>query len=134
MIYFDTDVLVHYHVIQDVTKHQQAKTLLDTATQSGRLFVSLLALQELAYVLAKLQTDRQTILVKVGSYYRLAPAPFGLNHYQRAVALANLIGFQHISDCLHTAIAETYCTELYTYNQSDFKRIQPHTSLSITIL
>lgn len=55
-------------------------------------------------------------------------------HFERAIELAQKVGFQNINDCLHTAIAESYCTELYTFNSSDFKRIQDHTNLIIHIL
>ncbi len=55
--------------------------------------------------------------------------------FDRAFKLARQIGFKHINDCLHTAMAEAYgCTELITYNRKDFVRIQPLTNLSVTIL
>ena len=61
------------------------------------------------------------------------PMGYEINHFKRAVKLARKIGFQHINDCLHTAIAEEHCDELYTYNKADFKRIQQYTDLKITI-
>lgn len=53
----------------------------------------------------------------------------------RGLQLAKKIGFKHINDCVHTAVAESLnCQVLYTYNKSDFKRIQKCTKLKITIL
>ncbi len=55
-------------------------------------------------------------------------------HFKRAIELAKTIGFQHISLCLHTAIAEEYCDELYTCNKADFERSKKYIRLKITIL
>ena len=62
------------------------------------------------------------------------PVSYEIHHFRRAVELARQIGFQNINDCLHTAIAEEYCGELYTYNRADFKRIKEHSRLKIPIL
>ncbi len=62
------------------------------------------------------------------------PVSYEIRHFKWAIKMARKIGFQNINDCLHTAIAEEYCDELYTYNKADFKRIQKHTGLKITIL
>ncbi|GAB3321816.1 hypothetical protein GCM10027299_16830 [Larkinella ripae] len=59
---------------------------------------------------------------------------YGAEQFLRGKELATKIGFQHLNDCLHTAIAETYCEELYTFNKADFKQLQKYTSLKITIL
>lgn len=38
----------------------------------------------------------------------------------RGLQLAKKIGFKHINDCVHTAVAESLnCQVLYTYNKSD---------------
>jgi len=62
------------------------------------------------------------------------PVPYTTVSFRRAIELAREIGFQNINDCLHTAIAEEYCVELYTFNKADFKRIQKFTELRIFIL
>jgi predicted nucleic acid-binding protein len=54
--------------------------------------------------------------------------------FARAIELANQIGFKDFNDYLHTAIAEQYCTDFYTYNREDFKKIQNHAVLNIHIL
>jgi predicted nucleic acid-binding protein len=62
------------------------------------------------------------------------PVQYGLSEFTRAVKLAESIGFKDFNDCLHTAIAEQHCSDLYTFNYKDFKRIQPLTSLNIHFL
>ena len=39
-----------------------------------------------------------------------------------------------IHDCLHTAIAEKHCGELYTFKRSDFKKIARFSRLKVVIL
>ena len=63
-----------------------------------------------------------------------SPLAYDKSTFIRAIELANQIGFSDFNDCLHVAIAEEYCTELYTYNSRDFGKIQPLTSLTIHIL
>lgn len=88
----------------------------------------------MAYVLSKLKLTREEIKKKVAVFYPSGPVGATLAQFQRPVELAEQIGFQNTTDCLHTALAETHCTELYTYNRADFSRIQPHTPLKITLL
>ncbi|WP_128545482.1 type II toxin-antitoxin system VapC family toxin [Larkinella soli] len=134
MIYFDTDVLVHYRINQDDTKHQQAIELYRQATHNGLFLISVHSLNELAFVFAKMRFSHREIVQKVSDLYPAQPVSLTFQHTQRAIKLADKVGFHHIGDCLHTAVAEAYCDELYTYNRSDFSRIQKFTSLKITIL
>lgn len=133
MIYFDTDVLVNFHLPQDLIKHQEANELYYQASAHSEFFVSLLCLQETAFVLRKLDESPADIEALLATLLPHDPPSYGISHFKRAVELARKVGFQHINDCLHTAIAEEYCEELYTYNKADFKRIQKHTDLKITI-
>ncbi|MBU1822134.1 MAG: PIN domain-containing protein [Bacteroidetes bacterium] len=134
MIYFDTDVLVNFHLPQDAVKYQMANQLYRDASTEGKFFVSLLCLQETSFVLHKLGESPQDIEALLATLIPHQPAAFEIYHFERAIALARTIGFQNINDCLHTAIAEEYCEELYTFNKADFKRIKKHTGLKITIL
>lgn len=134
MIYFDSDVLIHYLVVQDPQKHALATQLYEKAAKENRFFISLLSLQEVAFVLAKLKTPNDIITKKIAVFFSDRLVNYDLDLFKKACALAELIGFENTNDCLHTAIAETHCTELYTFNKSDFKRIQNHTTLKITIL
>lgn len=136
MIYYDTDVLVNYCVEQEAAKHQQAIQLVEQAIADGLFFVSTLSLNELAFALTKVRVkvNRDEIAKHLSDFYLLDPVPVTLNHLQRAAQIAYKVSFSHISDCVHTAVAEDFCTGLYTYNGSDFSLIQHHTKLKITIL
>ena len=134
MIYFDTDVLIHYLVEQDSDKHLQAIRLFEQASENGLFFLSLLCLEEAAFVLAKLKVDTLSIDMLVNRLLPHATVGYDRNQFLRAKDLAKKVGFQNMNDCLHMAIAETYCQELYTFNKSDFKRLQPYTTLKVTLL
>lgn len=134
MIYFDSDVLVNYFVDQDLVKHAQSIKLYQSATYSSTFCCSFLSLQETSFVLSRLKVEPVKIDGVVQSMFPYLLENYNLSHFERAVELARQIGFQNINDCLHTAIAEEYCDELYTYNRADFKRIKAHTRLKITIL
>ena len=133
MIYFDTDVLVNSFVDQDLKKQNLAKKLYEETTYRETFLVSFLCLQETGFVLNKLAKNSEDIERILNSPILYNPVGYGATHFKRAIELARKIGFQNINDCLHTAIAEEYCDELYTFNKADFKRIQKHTELKITI-
>lgn len=134
MVYFDSDVPINYLVIQDDSRHALAREMYGQAARSGRFFISLLSLQELAFVLARLKIPEHIIVEKIEAFYKEDLANYDLRSFKRAEVIAQAVGFQNINDCLHTAIAETHCTELVTFNKSDFKRIQKYTGLKITVL
>lgn len=64
MIYFDSDVLINYFIIQTPEAHAKATKIFANATDQGLFFVSLLSLQEIAFVLAKLQISSDSITKK----------------------------------------------------------------------
>lgn len=134
MIYFDSDVLINYLVIQDKDKYATAKELYEKATREGQFFISLLSLQETSFVLAKLKMPDKEITEKMEVFWTNAPVDYNLELFKRACVLAELVGYQNVNDCLHTAIAELHCDEFATFNRSDFKRIQNFTDLRINIL
>jgi predicted nucleic acid-binding protein len=134
MIYFDSDVLVNYFVEQDPQKHVEAAQHYKNATAAGTFCCSLLALQETSYVLSRLNVEARKIEIMLRKNFPYLTTAYKVSHFNRAIEIAEKIGFQHINDCLHTAIAEEYCQELLTYNKTDFKRIQKHPKLKITIL
>jgi predicted nucleic acid-binding protein len=90
-------------------------------------------LQETSFVLAKLGMDSFQIAENMLGIERLAKTNYSVDNFQRAKFLALKIGFQNINDCLHLAIAEQYCKELYTFNKNDFEKLKPHTNLKLTI-
>jgi len=134
MIYFDTDVLIHLLITQDIDKHKQARALYQTATDKEQFFISLLCLQETAFVLHKLGQKQDDIEAMLDTFLTFSPVSYDIPEMKRGIALGKLIGFQNINDCIHTAIAEVHCTEMYTFNKADFKRIRKYTKLKITIL
>lgn len=134
MIYFDTDVLINLLIPQDEVKHEKAKKLYELATDNGNFFISLLCLQETAFVLQKLDQRRENIEDILTAFLSYQPVSFGVREMKRGIVLANEIGFQNINDCLHIAIAEIHCTEIFTFNKADFTRIKKHSKLKITIL
>lgn len=134
MIYFDTDFWVHYFIIQDRKKHLLTKRIFEKANINNKVFISLLNLQELAFVLAKLDIESNEIYETLEILYQFNPANYSFEEYQRATTICQKVGFSNINDCLHTVIAENNCDELYTFNQIDFKKIKNYTSLKINIL
>lgn len=134
MIYFDTDVLINLIVPQDKSKHLLARTIYLAATDKHQFFISLLCLQELAYVLHKLEQNAHDIEDLLSDFLTYQPVGYNVTEMNRGIALAKQIGFQNINDCIHTAIAETYCTEIYTFNKADFNRIRKYSNLRITVM
>ncbi len=134
MIYFDSDVWVHYFFFQDPAKQTLAVQKIRSAATLNQVTISLLCLQEVSFVLSKLGTPKSDVNQALTFLKAFAPLPVTLLNFQKAETFAQSIGFQNINDCIHTAIAEVNCTELVTFNHSDFKRIQPLTNLKITLL
>jgi predicted nucleic acid-binding protein len=134
MIYFDTDVLVHFVINQDETKHSVAKKMVIEAVQNSQFTLSMLSLQEWLFVMAKLSVSTEIIERNYTVFKQFATLSIDMETFERGHDLASQIGFRHINDCLHTAIAEKHCTELITYNQNDFKKIEKLSSLKVTIL
>ncbi|MCX6051529.1 MAG: PIN domain-containing protein [Campylobacterales bacterium] len=134
MIYFDTDVLVHFVVTQDDVKHARAKKMIIGAVQNSKFSLSMLSLQEWLFVMAKLSVPSETIEKNYSVFKQFATLSIDTEIFERGYNLASQIGFRHINDCLHTAIAEKQCSELITYNQNDFKKIKKISTLKITIL
>jgi predicted nucleic acid-binding protein len=134
MIYFDTDVLVNAAIEQNPVKYIEANKIIEQTILSGKFQISWLSIQELGFVLAKLKEPNEVINVSLNQLISSLPVNYNKTTFIRAIELANKIGFGDFNDCLHVAIAEEYCAELYTYNSRDFGRIQPLTSLTIHIL
>jgi predicted nucleic acid-binding protein len=134
MRYFDTDVLVNAIIIQDEKKHEQSIDLITEAIESDRLFISLLVMQELAFVLSKLGCDKKFIKKNLDFFSDFAIINYDVDNFTRAIHIADEVSYSNINDCLHTAIAEKYCNELITYNKKDYKRISALAGVKIVIL
>lgn len=134
MNYFDTDVLIHSLVSQNANLHLKVNDLIEDSVNANQFIISWLSIQEIGFVLAKLEQPVQFISLKLEMLMSSGPVEYGLIEFTRAVEIAKTIGFKDFNDCLHTAIAEQHCTDLYTCNYRDFKKIQPLTSLKIHFL
>ena len=134
MIYIDTDVLIHAYVIQDEGKHGQARELIKEAIAGEGAVISTLTIQETLFVLDRLDVASARIEVVYDALMRMQPIAYGIEDLQRAVNIATRVGFRNINDCIHTAIAESHCTELVTYNRGDFNRIRSFATVDIRIL
>jgi predicted nucleic acid-binding protein len=134
MDYVDTDVMIHSLVNQNSVQHLKMNDLIEEMVSNNRFLISWLSIQEIAFVLGKLDQPVSFISSKLTSLFSSLPVQYGAVEFNRALELAKIIGFKDFNDCLHTAIAEQHCTDFYTCNFKDFKRIQPHTTLNIHLL
>lgn len=135
MKYFDTDVIINAVIEQDAVKHQEAKTLLFNALNDNTFVISTLVIQEIGYALARIGLPTEEIERNLAFFSSLSVYLVEHASLTRGIVLAHQIGFKNINDCIHTAVAESInCEQLYTYNKSDFKRIQKLTNLKISIL
>ena len=134
MIYIDTDVLIHAYVVQDAHKHRQANEVIEQANANDIAVISTLTIQEMLFVLARLDVDNEEIEIAYNEVMQLEPLAYDIEILRRAFGIARHVGFRNINDCIHTAIAESHCTELITYNRRDFIRIKEFATVSVTIL
>ncbi|WP_149244829.1 PIN domain-containing protein [Dyadobacter sp. 32] len=96
---------------------------------------STLTIQEVGYGLARFGLSNDEIEIKLSFLSSLELAVVTQTNIIRALDLAKKVGFKHINDCVHTALAESLTpTKFYTYNRSDFQRIQKFTNIGISIL
>jgi len=135
MQYFDSDVIFNYVVIQDPVKYEQANKLILEAIAQDQFVISTLVIQEVGYGLARFELKSNVIKYELDYLLSLNTMSIQKHHLSRALQLSEAIGFKHINDCLHAAVAESLnCNAFYTYNKSDFRRIQKMSPLDITIL
>ena len=133
MIYLDSDFLIHYLVVQNKESNRISVKRFEKLKDNNQAFISLLTLQEVSFVLGKLGMGNTQIEENLSPLEDIAKINYSISEFLRAKQLASKIGFQNINDCLHTAIAENYCSELYTFNKKDFEKIKVFTDLKITL-
>ena len=134
MIYIDTDVLIHAYVVQDVHKHRQANEVIEQVNTNDIAVISTLTIQEMLFVLERLHIGNEEIEIAYNEVMQLEPLAYDMKNLQRSFDIARHVGFRHINDCIHTAIAESHCTELITYNKRDFIKITEFATVNVTIL
>lgn len=134
MNYIDTDVLIHSIINQNSNLHLKINDIIEEMAINNTFLISLLTIQETGFVLAKLDQPQPFISSKMQVLLNAMPVQYGNVEFNRALELAEKIGFKDFNDCLHMAIAEQHCTDLFTCNYKDFKRIQPLTNVKIHFL
>ena len=134
MIYIDTDVLINAYVVQSEGKNKQANEVIEQSNEGDSAAISTLSVQEMLFVLERLRIDREDIDTAYNEVMRLQPLAYDIGILRRSVDIAKHVGFRNINDCIHTAIAESHCTELITYNKSDFRKIREFANVRVTIL
>ena len=134
MNYIDTDVLIHSIINQNSDLHLKINDIIEEMAINNTFLISLLTVQETGFVLAKLDQPQPFIISKMQVLLNAMPVQYGNAEFNRALELAETIGFKDFNDCLHMAIAEQHCTDLFTCNYKDFKRIQPLTNVKIHFL
>ena len=134
MIYIDTDVLINAYVVQGEEKNKQANEVIEQVNEGDSAAISTLSVQEMLFVLEKLRIDREDIDTAYNEVMQLQPLAYDIGILRRSVEIAKHVGFRNINDCIHTAIAESHCTELITYNKSDFRKIREFAKVRVTIL
>lgn len=134
VIYIDTDVLVHAYIVQDAQKNRQANEVIERVIENDGAVISTLSIQEMLFVLEKLGIGSKEIGTAYEELMGLNPVAYGTEVLQRAVDIAKNVGFRNINDCVHSAIAESHCMELITYNKRDFRKIKEFARILVTIL
>ena len=134
MLYFDTDVIIHYIIFQNERKQKFARKIIKQAIEKNIFCISTLTLQELAFVLSKLQLNKISINKNLEFFLQFDILTYKKTDIKRGFQIAQKVGFKNINDCIHTAIAEINCTELITFNKKDFFKIQKYSELEIKII
>ena len=134
MIYIDTDVLIHAYIVQDEEKNRQANEVIEQVNENDIAVISTLSIQEMLFVLERLRIDPEEINTAYDEAMQLQPLAYDIEILRRSVDIAKHVGFRNINDCIHTAIAESHCTELITYNKRDFSKIKEFATVRVTIL
>ena len=135
MVYFDSDVVFNFLAVQDQEKHEQSRQLVLDAIREETFVISTSVVHEVGFGLARFGLSNEEIEAKLTFLVSVNTVIVEVNDVVNALSLAKKVGFKHINDCVHTTVAERLRSDnFYTYNKSDFKRIQKHTRLKITIL
>lgn len=133
MVYVDTNVLIYAAVEQDIAKKERSLALLESCIAENQLLISLLVLQEYVFTLAKLKVDAGLIERDVQFYSEFA-RPVSKRMFLDSSALCAKLDFcRNINDVIHLMFAQQHCDKLITFD-TDFQKLQPHTSLEIEIL
>lgn len=134
MIYLDTNVLVYSYISPDDQKQVVSSQLIETLIRENNLLLSPLVMQELIFVLNKLQLTNPEIsdIIELFKKYcrRNINKKLVLDAYELCLKVENL---KHINDAVHLKFAEKYAAKFITFD-NDYNKFKPFTSIEIEIL
>ena len=94
MNYIDTDVLIHSLINQNPNLHLKINDIIEEMVRGQTFLVSWLSIQELGFVLAKLDHPTSFITSKLNDLISTPPVQYGPDEFKRAMELASSIGFK----------------------------------------
>ncbi len=109
MIYLDSGFVNNFLIVQYKESNRIALKRFEILKNERKAFISLHSLQEVAFVLGKLRMDIFQIEENILVLEKITNANYSMPEFIRAKYLVKKIGFQNINDCLHVAMAESYC-------------------------
>jgi predicted nucleic acid-binding protein len=134
MIYLDTNVLVYSYISPDDQIQIVSGQLIETLISENNLLLSPLVMQELIFVLNKLQLPKPEIsdIIELFKKYcrRNINKKLVLDAYELCLKVENL---KHINDAVHLKFAEKYAAKFITFD-NDFNKFKSFTSIEIEIL
>jgi len=134
MVYLDTNVLIYATIEQDIEKKEQSINLIEELVTHNELVLSPLVMQEYIFTLSKLKIDRVIIEHDTEFYFNFVAENYTKSMLKEALSLClTESNCKNINDVLHMKLATQYADKLLTYD-SDFKKLQKYTSISIEIL
>jgi predicted nucleic acid-binding protein len=132
MIYFDTNVLVYFSIVQDLKKQQIAAKLIKGAIKDEKFFISPLVLIEYIFVLAKLKILNEQ-KEKIEFFKIFCNYSITVEDVLRAYAICGCNDCRNINDALHLTIANKFCREFVTFD-SDFKKFEKFSKVKINLI
>ena len=131
MIYFDTNVLVHSLVNQNEATMTLAQSRIEQAINANQFVISPLVIQELVFVLSKLQRDKHYISKACQQFLPFVVGEINADVIKQAADMAceHNLG-KSINDIVHLILAQIYSKRLLTFD-SDFLAMQRFSSIPI---
>lgn len=134
MIYLDTNIIVYSYISPDDQKQIVSSQLIETLISENNLLLSPLVIQELIFVLNKLQLSKTEIsdIIELFKKYcrRNIYKRLVLDAYELCLKVDNL---KYINDAVHLKFAEKYASKFITFDK-DFNKFKSFTSIEIEVL
>lgn len=134
MIYLDTNIIVYSYISPDDQNQVVSSQLIETLISDNNLLLSPLVMQELIFVLNKLQLSKTEIsdIIELFKKYcrRNIYKKLVLDAYELCLKVDNL---KHINDAVHLKFAEKYASKFITFDK-DFNKFKSFTSIEIEVL